>query len=75
VSRGREKQPFVLAVASTAASAAIWRAPSSMRRAPGRRRIRSGASGLPAEGEAAFSDRIAYGIPDILGRCRDVYAG
>ena len=34
-----------------------------------------GASGLPAEGEAAFADRIAYGIPDILGRDRDLYAG
>ena len=34
-----------------------------------------GASGLPAAGEAEFADRIAYGIPDILGRDRHVYAG
>ena len=29
-----------------------------------------GADGTPAEGEAAFSERIAYGIPDVLGRDR-----
>ncbi len=75
VSRGREKQPFLLAVASKdgirrdLARAVIdasgtWTTPNPL-----------GGSGLPAEGEAAFADRIAYGIPDILGRCRDVYAG
>ena len=30
---------------------------------------------MPAIGEAEFADRIAYGIPDILGRDRHVYAG
>ena len=34
-----------------------------------------GASGLPAEGEAELADRIAYGIPDVLGRHRALYAG
>jgi hypothetical protein len=34
-----------------------------------------GASGLPAVGEVEFADRIAYGIPDILGRDRHLYAG
>ena len=34
-----------------------------------------GANGLPAEGEAQFAGRIAYGIPDVLGRDRDIYAG
>ena len=34
-----------------------------------------GASGLLAVGEAEYSDRIAYGIPDILGRDRHLYAG
>ncbi len=33
-----------------------------------------GADGLPAVGERAVSDRIAYGIPDILGKARDTYA-
>ncbi|WP_332855215.1 NAD(P)-binding domain-containing protein [Duganella sp. S19_KUP01_CR8] len=34
-----------------------------------------GASGLPALGEAEASARIAYGMPDVLGGERDVYAG
>jgi len=34
-----------------------------------------GANGLPALGEAAAADRIAYGIPDVLGAERRRYAG
>src|SRR5690606_18510972 len=34
-----------------------------------------GASGLPAIGERAAGDRIAYGIPDVLGAARQRYAG
>ena len=34
-----------------------------------------GATGMPAIGEAVASDRIAYGIPDVLGRDRSRYAG
>ena len=34
-----------------------------------------GAGGLPAVGERAVADRIAYGIPDVLGADRDRYAG
>jgi thioredoxin reductase len=34
-----------------------------------------GSGGLPAPGERAHSGRIAYGIPDVLGRERDRYAG
>jgi hypothetical protein len=30
---------------------------------------------VPAPGEAESSDRIAYGIPDVLGKDRDTYAG
>ena len=33
-----------------------------------------GASGLPADGEQAFADRIAYGMPDVLGTARSRYA-
>jgi len=33
------------------------------------------ASGTPAIGEITFADRIAYGVPDVLGRDRDAYAG
>ena len=34
-----------------------------------------GANGLPAEGELRLQERIAYGMPDVLGRHRDDYAG
>jgi hypothetical protein len=34
-----------------------------------------GAGGLPASGERAHADRIAYGIPDVLGADRRRYAG
>jgi thioredoxin reductase len=34
-----------------------------------------GASGLPAWGEAALGERIAYGMPDVLGDHRERYAG
>jgi len=34
-----------------------------------------GASGLPAVGERAAADVIAYGIPDVLGTSRTRYAG
>jgi len=75
VSRGRERRPFVLAVASKDGvrrdlarvvidASGTWTNPNPL-----------GASGLPAVGEAEFADRIAYGIPDILGRDRHLYAG
>lgn len=34
-----------------------------------------GSNGLPAPGEPRAAERIAYGIPDVLGSDRDVYAG
>lgn len=75
VSHGREERPFVLAVKTAEgirrdlASAVIdasgtWAMPNPL-----------GASGLSADGEAKFADRIAYGIPDVLGRGRSAYAG
>jgi thioredoxin reductase len=35
----------------------------------------AGANGLPAIGEAEMSAQIAYGMPDVLGRDRNRYAG
>ena len=75
VSYGRETRPFVLAVTSRKGirrdlaraivdASGTWTTPNPL-----------GASGLPAVGEAEFADRIAYGIPDVLGRDRHVYAG
>jgi thioredoxin reductase len=34
-----------------------------------------GANGLPAVGEVEHADRIAYGIPDVLGAAAPLYAG
>ena len=76
VSRDRDRHPFVLTVAQAGepirrdrARAVIdasgtWTSPNPI-----------GAGGLAADGEAAFGDRIAYGIPDVLGRDRAIYAG
>jgi thioredoxin reductase len=76
LSRGRETKPFVLAVSSGKGSvrrdlaravidaSGTWTAPNPL-----------GAGGILAEGEAEHADHIAYGIPDVLGRDRDVYEG
>jgi cation diffusion facilitator CzcD-associated flavoprotein CzcO len=74
VSRAREGRPFVLVVEAhervrrdlaraVVDASGTWATPNPL-----------GASGLPADGEAEFRDRIAYGIPDILGRDRNLYA-
>lgn len=74
-SRGREARPFVLSVATAEntrrdlARAVIdasgtWTAANPL-----------GAGGVPAQGEGEFQDRIAYGIPNVLGRDRAAYAG
>ena len=72
---GRAAAPFVLHVAApdggiveVEAGAVIdasgtWTSPSP-----------AGAHGLPAPGEAASADRIAYGIPDVLGAAGAAYA-
>jgi thioredoxin reductase len=75
VSREREARPFLLIVKMGASvrhdlaravvdASGTWATPNPL-----------GASGLPAVGEVEFADRIAYGIPDILGRDRHLYAG
>jgi thioredoxin reductase len=75
VSLRRETRPFVLAVSTRdgvrrdLARAVIdasgtWTTPNPL-----------GANGLAAVGEAEARNRIAYGIPDILGRDRHLYAG
>lgn len=75
VSRARAAHPFDLCVVTAdgvrrdLARAVIdasgtWSTPNPL-----------GANGLPAEGELELAGQIAYGIPDILGRHRSVYAG
>jgi thioredoxin reductase len=72
---GREEAPFELVVEEDGeerryvARAVIdasgtWTRPNPL-----------GAGGLPAAGERAHADRIAYGIPDVLGAERERYAG
>ncbi len=75
LSKGREHKPFMLLVETAegrrrdSARAVIdasgtWQTPNPL-----------GAGGIPAEGETEFASRIAYGIPDVLGRDRHTYAG
>ncbi|MGE7468124.1 FAD-dependent oxidoreductase [Bosea sp. NPDC003192] len=76
VSRDRELHPFLLTIVDSdgrvrreLARAVIdasgtWTSPNPL-----------GAGGVTAEGEDAFADRIAYSIPDVLGRDRARYAG
>ncbi|MDJ1157616.1 FAD-dependent oxidoreductase [Chelatococcus sp. SYSU_G07232] len=74
-SRDRGSRPFALAVAhangairhdlarAVIDASGTWTTPNPL-----------GAGGIPAAGEAAHADRIAYGIPDVLGRDRLTYA-
>ncbi|RWC34689.1 MAG: flavoprotein [Mesorhizobium sp.] len=75
LSKARQTRPFMLLVETAngtrrdSARAVIdasgtWQTPNPL-----------GAGGLPAEGETEFGDRIAYGIPNVLGRDRHLYAG
>jgi thioredoxin reductase len=75
-SPGRDDAPFLVATrtadgteATILARAVIdasgtWTRPNPL-----------GASGKPAIGERALANRIAYGIPDVLGNARERYAG
>ncbi len=75
-SKDRERRPFRLTVARKGeaprhdlAQAVIDASGTWQNQNP------LGASGLPAEGEEESADRIAYGMPDVLGRERANYAG
>ena len=71
-SKGRETRPFVLSVFNgvvrrDVARAVIdasgtWSTPNPL-----------GAGGIRADGEAEHADRLAYGLPDVLGRDRATY--
>jgi thioredoxin reductase len=76
VSRGRGDYPFVLTIdeANGASRIDLARAVIDASGTWSNQNPAS-ASGTPAIGEITFADRIAYGVPDVLGRERDVYAG
>jgi hypothetical protein len=72
---GRDEAPFELVVEESGAerrylaravidASGTWTKPNPL-----------GAGGLPAAGERAHADRIAFGIPDVLGTDRARYAG
>lgn len=74
VSQGREGQPFILAVTTATGTrrdlaravldaSGTWATPNPL-----------GASGIMASGEREHADRIAYAIPDVLGRHHTIYA-
>lgn len=74
-SRGRADRPFELRIAdregrerTLIARAVIDASGTWQNQNP------LGAAGLPAIGEAAYGDRIAYGMPDVLGSSRAIYA-
>ena len=76
MSKDRGTRPFVLAVSRGDGStrrdlaravidaAGTWTCPNPL-----------GTGGIPAEGEGTHADRIAYGVPDVLGRDRKAYVG
>ena len=76
MSRGRGDYPFALSIDSRAGGLRIELARAVID-ASGTWASQNpvGASGIPAAGETTFADRIAYGIPDVLGRDRATYAG
>jgi thioredoxin reductase len=76
VSKGRAAKPFQLQIAerdgarrtdfarAVIDASGTWNTPNPL-----------GVAGLPAPGELENGGRIAYGMPDILGRDRATYAG
>jgi thioredoxin reductase len=70
--KGREQQPFEIRLDNGEAiearavidASGTWYAPNP-----------AGSGGVPVPGEREHADRIAYGIPDVLGRDRSAYAG
>ena len=74
-SPGREDAPFVVRVSSAGVEEEILA--SAVIDASGTYSTPNplGGSGVPAIGEAEAADRIVYGIPNVLGRDRDRYAG
>ncbi len=76
VSRDRTLHPFVLSIIdgegnsrrdlarAVIDASGTWTSPNPL-----------GADGFPADGETTFADRIAYGIPDVLGHERSDYVG
>ncbi len=59
-----DKAPRVVKADAVIDASGTWHSPNP-----------AGANGLPAIGETQAADRIAYGMPDVLGKDRARYAG
>jgi thioredoxin reductase len=70
--KGRDDQPFEIRLENgeTIEARAVIDASGTWRRPNP-----AGSGGVPAAGENALGERVAYGIPDVLGRERTRYAG
>jgi thioredoxin reductase len=70
--KGRDQQPFEIRLADGSViearavidASGTWQAPNP-----------AGSGGVPVPGEREYADRIAYGIPDVIGKERATYAG
>lgn len=73
---GRERAPFVVTVETAGGTEETFLAKAVID-ASGTYTSPNplGAAGVPARGERAASAQICYGIPDVLGRDRERYAG
>ncbi|SEB84808.1 Thioredoxin reductase [Rhizobiales bacterium GAS188] len=76
VSAGRETRPFELRVESDdGSSRREWARAVVDASGTWTQQNPLGAGGLPADGESALRERLAYRMPDVLGRERADYAG
>lgn len=74
-SAGREQAPFLLRVSTPTGEADLLAAAVLDASGTWSQPNPAGADGLPAIGEVAAADRIAYRIPDLLGIDRGRYVG
>lgn len=74
-SPGRDDAPFLVVTRTGGDEQVIWARAVIDASGTWTRPNPLGASGLPAIGERAARDRIAYGIPDVLDASRERYAG
>ena len=74
--QGREQAPFQLHIEYDDGGEALVEARAVIDASGTWRQLNPmGANGMPAIGESALRDRIAYGLPDVKGDARSRYAG
>ena len=74
--QAREQAPFQLHIVSDDGGESLVEARAIIDASGAWRQLNPmGANGLPAIGELALSNRIAYGMPDVKGRDRERYGG